>query len=83
LKSKPTWRNAFGCFATSAFFVLGDKRRSYPLNILAIKGGDTAMNQQEMKCHYHSFRKSAEEGNVAAKYLYALQCSDPEEEGDG
>ena len=37
------------------------------------------MNQQEMKCQDHSFRKSAEEGNVAAKYLYALQCSDPEE----
>ena len=30
LKSKPTWSNAFGCSATSAFFVLGDKRRSEP-----------------------------------------------------
>ena len=30
LKSKPTWSNAFGCSATSAFFVLGDKRRSQP-----------------------------------------------------
>ena len=28
LKSKPTWLNTFGCSATSAFFVLGDKRRS-------------------------------------------------------
>jgi hypothetical protein len=28
LKSKPTWPNAFGCSATSAFFVLGDKGRS-------------------------------------------------------
>ena len=26
-----------------------------------------------------SLRKSAEEGNVAAKYLHALQCSEPEE----
>ena len=36
LKSKPTWSNAQGCSATSAFFVLGDKSRSeaavHPLN---------------------------------------------------
>jgi hypothetical protein len=30
LKSKPTWPNAFGCSATSAFFVLGDGRYSQP-----------------------------------------------------
>jgi len=28
LKSKPTWPNTFGCSATSAFFVLGNKSRS-------------------------------------------------------
>ena len=28
LVSKPTWWNTFGCSATSAFFVLGDVRRS-------------------------------------------------------
>ena len=28
LKSKPTWSNPFGCFTTSAFFVLDDMRRS-------------------------------------------------------
>ena len=27
LKSKPTWPNTFGYSATSAFLVLGDKRR--------------------------------------------------------
>ena len=31
LVSKPTWSNTFGCSATSAFFVLGDVRRSQPL----------------------------------------------------
>jgi hypothetical protein len=30
LKSKPTWSNACGCSATSAFFVLGDRRHSQP-----------------------------------------------------
>jgi hypothetical protein len=30
LKSKPTWSNSFGCSATSAFFVSGDKRHSQP-----------------------------------------------------
>ena len=25
LKSKPTWRNALGCSATSAFLILGDR----------------------------------------------------------
>ena len=40
LKSKPTWSNTFGCSATSAFFVLGDKRRSEPIgkDSLGIKG---------------------------------------------
>jgi hypothetical protein len=27
LESKPTWLNTFGCSTTSAFFVLGGKRR--------------------------------------------------------
>ena len=31
LTSKPTWSNTFGCSATSAFFVLGDVRRSQSL----------------------------------------------------
>ena len=30
LTSKPTWRNTFGCSATSAFFVVGDEARSPP-----------------------------------------------------
>ena len=37
------------------------------------------MDQQEMERQDDSLRKAAEGGNVAAKYRYALQCSDPEE----
>jgi hypothetical protein len=41
LKSKPMRSNAFGCSATSAFFVLGDVRRSqlskgFPMGLLLL-----------------------------------------------
>jgi TPR repeat protein len=37
------------------------------------------MKQQEPQCEDGLLRKDAEAGNVAAKYHYALECSDPEE----
>ena len=41
--SKPTWSNTFGCSATSAFFVLGDKRRSQPSLGFTLSKGVTKM----------------------------------------
>ena len=41
LKSKPTRSNTFGCSATSAFFVLGDKRHSESTSDVLAYGGET------------------------------------------
>jgi hypothetical protein len=55
LKSKPTWPNAFGCWATSAFFVLGGKRCSQPRGIASNRNGSPGglANVEDVACELY------------------------------
>jgi hypothetical protein len=71
LKSKPTWPNAFGCSATSAFCVPGGKRH--------FVDGESPMTEENTLVAEPTQAIPADFRSLPAKYQHALRCDDGEE----
>ena len=75
LVSKPTWSNAFGCSATSAFFVFGDSEPSQPGEEIAMHTDylSPAIRQlRDQQVRFASSEKQVQQTDSAEKLLNEL-----------